>query len=129
MNNRRVLARPAIVNFMKYRNHRKEPYFTFVKNGQKTIEGRLRKGKYAKIQSGDIIEVNNEDETEKIDVLVKRVAYYRSIKEMLTSEPLKRILPNVNTIDQGINAYREFYSPEQEKEFGMVAIEVEKTVG
>lgn len=113
---------------MKYHNHRKEPYFTFIKNGQKTIEGRLRKGKYAKIQTGDIIEVNNEDETERIDVLVKRVAYYRSIKEMLTSEPLKRILPNVNTIDQGINVYLEVYSPEQEKEFGTVAIEVEKRV-
>lgn len=111
---------------MKYRNHRKEPYFTFLKNGQKTIEGRLRKGKYTKIQPGDILEVNDENETEKIEVLVKRVSYYRSIKEMLTSEPLKKLLPDVDTIDQGINVYREFYSPEEEQQFGMVVIEVEK---
>jgi len=44
---------------------------------------------------------------------------------MLENEPIKKILPNANSIDQAIKIYREFYTPEQEKRFGMIAIEIE----
>lgn len=111
---------------MKHKNHRAEPYFTLLKNGQKTIEGRLRKGKYTKIKPGDYIEVYNPEETAKIDVKVKRVARYSSFRELLTQEPVRMLLPNVKTLDQAINVYRSFYTSQQEKQFGVVSIEVEK---
>lgn len=113
---------------MHYHNHRSEPYFSFLKNGQKTIEGRLRKGKYARIQPGDEIEVFNKDETDKINVVVKRVTNYPTIRAMLTAEAFIKILPDVTTVDQGIAVYRKFYPPEDEHQFGVVAIEVEKVV-
>ncbi len=110
---------------MKYHNHRAEPYFTFLKNGQKTIEGRVRKGWYAEVKPGDEIEVRNNEETESVQVVVTRVAKYDSIRSMLERESLKQLLPDVETVEQGIEVYRRFYTPEQEAEFGMVAIEVE----
>lgn len=110
---------------MKYHNHRTEPYFTFLKNGQKTIEGRVRKGWYRNVKPGDEIEVYNEEEMDKVLVLVKRVAQYQSIREMLAKEPIKKLLPDVDTVEQGVNVYRKFYTLEQEQQFGMVAIEVE----
>ena len=109
---------------MRYHNHRAEPYFTFLKNGQKTIEGRIRKGWYRNVQPGDEIVVYNDKETDGIETLVGRVAKYRSIEDMLTHEPIKKMLPDVNSIDEGIRVYRKFYTPEQERNFGMVAIEV-----
>lgn len=111
---------------MKYRNHRVEPYFTFLKNGQKTVEGRVREGKYCNIKPGDEIDVFNVEETESVLVSVKRVACYKSIKDMLTKEGVKKLLPDMETIDQGVEVYRNFYTPEQEKKFGVVAIEVER---
>lgn len=108
-----------------YKNHRAEPYFTFEKTGQKTIEGRARKGKYSQIKPGDFIVVHTNDETDYFSVRVKRVAPYPSIKAMLETEGLKNLLPDVDTMDEGIELYRKFYSQQQESEFGMVAIEVE----
>lgn len=111
---------------MKYHNHRAEPYFTFLKNGQKTIEGRIRRGKYAAIRPGDEIVVYNNEETDSVEVIVKKVTTYLSFEEMLTKEPLSKLLPDAKTVDEGIGVYRKFYTAEEEKEFGVVAIEVER---
>lgn len=111
---------------MKYHNHRAEPYFTFLKNGQKTIEGRVRKGWYCNVKLGDEIEVYNENETDSILTKVIRVTQYPSIRDMLTKESINKLLPDVDTIDRGIKVYRKFYKLEQERQFGMVAIEVER---
>ena len=112
--------------FKTYHNHRVEPYFTYVKNGQKTIEGRIKKGQYKDIIPGDHIVVHNESETDNIEVIVKDIRTYNTIKEMLSKENLKKILPDAKSIDHGVQIYGKFYSNEQEKEFGVVAIEVER---
>lgn len=112
-------------DFTTYHNHRAEPYFTFLKNGQKTIEGRIKKGWYRFVKSGDHIIVYNEEENDLVEVLVKGVRTYSSIQEMLEQEPIKKLLPDIKTIDEGIEVYKRFYTEEQQREFGVVAIEVE----
>lgn len=113
-------------NLVTFANHRAEPYFTFVKNGRKTIEGRLRKGNYARVKPGDHIVIWNVKETDKLEVLVRRVKMYKSFEQMLRSEPLKKVLPNVETVKDGVEIYKKFYTKDQEKKFGVVAIGVEK---
>ena len=108
-----------------YHNHRAEPYFTFLKNGQKTIESRVKKSKYKNIKPGDIITVHNNEETDSVNVIVRRVSTYSSIKDLLESEELKRVLPDVDSIEQVIEIYRKFYTSKQESKYGMVAIEIE----
>ena len=112
------------MNHKTYRNHRNEPYFTFLKNGQKTIEGRIKKGKYTDIAPKDHIVVSKKESTETIEVLVIGVRTYKTFKEMLSHEPLQKVLPNTNSIDAGAAIYRQFYSAEQEKQYGVVAIEI-----
>lgn len=119
----KVLSRTS---FTTYINHRAEPYFTFVKNGQKTIEGRVCKGEYQQLSLGDHIMVNNNEETEVVEVVVRRIARYASFRDMLAHEPLKQVLPNVTSIEQGLETYRQFYAPAQEQEFGVVAFEFER---
>jgi len=109
-----------------FANHRAEPYFTFVKNGQKTIEGRLRKGEYANLKVGDHIIVQNDNETDSVEVEVKDIRSYPTFEAMLNNEDLKRVLPDVETIDQAVQVYRQFYTPQQEAEFGVMAIEVNR---
>lgn len=110
---------------MTYHNHRAEPYFTFIKNGQKTFEGRIRKGWYRLVKPGDHIIIYNEEETDSIEVLVKSARPYVSMREMIENEPLKKLLPDVETIEQGIKVFKRFYTEEQEREFGAVAIEIQ----
>lgn len=107
-----------------YHNHRVEPYFTFLKNGQKTIEGRLQKGKYSLIKPGDYITVYNKDETDHVETIVVDVRKYRSIAEMLKTEQLKKMLPDVKTVDEGMQRYRDIYTKEDEEKYGAVAIEI-----
>jgi len=107
-----------------YHNHRADPYFTFVKNSKKTIEGRLKKDKYALIAPGDHIVVHNQEETDSVEVVVKGVRSYESFEELLKEEPLKKVLPDANSVEHGVKIYRQFYSPEQERRHGVVAIEV-----
>ena len=111
---------------MTYHNHRMEPYFTFVKNGQKTIEGRLKKGWYRDVMPGDHAIVYNKDESDSVEVTVKAVRTYNSVREMLEQEPLNKLLPDIKTVEQGISVYKKFYTDEQQKKFGVVAIEVER---
>ncbi|MFH0905296.1 MAG: ASCH domain-containing protein [bacterium] len=114
----------ASTDFTTFSNHRAEPHFTFVKNGQKTIEGRLKKGEYANLKTGDHIVVQNDDETDSVEVIVKDVRPYPTLLEMLSREKLNEILPDIKNIDQAMQAYRQFYTPEQEAEFGVIAIEI-----
>ena len=110
--------------FDTYRSHRAEPYFSFVKDGRKTIEGRIRKGKYCSIKPGDHIVVSNEAETDSVEVLVTGARAYGSFREMLTVEPLEKVLPDVLSVDEGVTVYRKFYTEEMEDEYGVIAIEV-----
>ncbi len=114
------------INFTTYHNHRAEPYFTFLKNGQKTIEGRVKKGWYRFVKPGDHIIVYNEDESDSVEVLVRDVRSYTSIQDMLEHEPLKKLLPDAETIERGIEVYKRFYTDEQQRNFGVIAIEVER---
>jgi ASC-1-like (ASCH) protein len=107
-----------------YKNHRLEPWFGYLKSGQKSIEGRLKRGKYAMIQVGDRMEVNNEDESDIVAVEVMGVREYLSFKAMLLSEPIDKVLPGISDINEALSIYRRFYSEDEEKKFGVVAIEI-----
>lgn len=115
--------------FATFSNHRSEPYFTFVKNGQMTIEARLRKGKYRLIKPGDHIVVNDEEETDSFEVSVKAVRNYKTFKELYTHEPLNKVMPDVKTVKEALKViFSRFYTKDQEKKFGVVAIVVEKNL-
>lgn len=106
-----------------YANHRSEPYFTYVQNGQKSVEGRLCTGLYAHVKHGDHIRVLSVDESASVQVEITAVRQYPSFKDMLQREVLHAVLPNVHTVDDGVAIYRQFYTEEQERESGVVALE------
>lgn len=108
-----------------YKNHRAEPYFTFVREGKKTVEGRLVKGKYAEIKTGDSINIHTNDEADNFWVNVVGVRKYQTFRELLEQEGAKKVLPNAKDVEDGVSIYREFYSEADEQKYGVVAIEVE----
>lgn len=101
--------------------HVQEPFFTQIKDGFKTIEGRCAGGDYNRIGSGALILFN------KCLVLeVKEVRSYGSFSDMLKAESLEKVLPGVKTIEEGVQVYRRFYSEDKERSNGVIAICIEK---
>ncbi|KAL6214812.1 hypothetical protein ACLB2K_014244 [Fragaria x ananassa] len=98
-----------------------EPFFTQIKDGLKTIEGRCNVGDYSRIGSGALILFNK-----CLIVEVKEVRSYGSFLDMLKAESLQKVLPGVNTIEEGVQVYRRFYTEEIERSNGVIAICIEK---
>ena len=99
-----------------------EPYRSLVINGKKTVEGRLNKGKFASIKTGDILML----EQEKIQFEVIKKSIYLNFKTMIEKEGLSNVLPDKNNIKEATNVYYEFYTKEQEKEYGVLAIKIKR---
>lgn len=97
-----------------------EPYKSFILAWQKTVEWRLNKGEFANLKIGDILEF--EDTGEKMKVI--NLTLYPDFQLMLENEGLKHVLPWVKSIEDGIAVYHQFYTPAQEAEFGVLAIQI-----
>ncbi|KNC77234.1 hypothetical protein SARC_10303 [Sphaeroforma arctica JP610] len=94
-------------------------YYNLLASGKKSVEGRLNMGDEAHVCVGDILVMNG-----TLRLHVKRIALYGSIQEYLVTEGLDVCLPDKDTIDEGVQVYYRFYTPEQEAEFGVLAFEV-----
>lgn len=99
-----------------------EPYASFVCDGQKTVEGRLNRGKFAELEVGDVIEMN--DERTPFEVVSK--TSYATFRAMLEAEGIANVLPDKYTLDAGVEVYYKFYTLEEERMHGALAIRIRK---
>jgi ASC-1-like (ASCH) protein len=114
-------------NFSK---HVSEPWYSLIKAGVKTAEGRLNKGDFAQMKIGDIVEWFNTEGSKKKSFLTRIVGinHYHSFDAMIRGERLKNTLPlsSIRTIKQGVEeVYYKYYTPEDERKYGIVAIQLE----
>lgn len=100
-----------------------EPYMTFIEQGKKTVEGRVGTSYYTKIKPKDVVCFHNK--TKEIWCEIIRTSSYPTFKAMLEQEGLKNMLPQANSIEEGVEIYRKFPSfAEKERIFGAFALEV-----
>lgn len=97
-------------------------WFEFIREGKKTIEGRLNKGKFKDMKIGD--RFNFVNDSNKVTVQISNKTKYKTFEEYLLMEGLKRTLPNIKTIKDGLDVYYNYYTKNQEKEHKIVAIEI-----
>jgi len=105
--------------------HKDGPWFSLIGSREKSIEGRLKKGKYSRIKPGDYLLVYSPGEKDCLKANVLAVRYYDSFRDMLEEEGLTKVLPGVRNIETGVETYRKIYPQEDERNFGVVAIEIE----
>jgi ASC-1-like (ASCH) protein len=79
------------------------PTFDFIMSGIKTVEGRKNSPKYQEYKSGDILIFECGDNTLK--TVIKDIKKYTDVNEYLQKETLKKTLPCVKTIKEGIKIY------------------------
>ena len=98
-----------------------ESSFERIKNGTKTIEFRLYDEKTKKIKISDKIEFSKlPDLQEKI--LVDVLDIYR---EKTFENLFKKIYTDEDEIEKKIKSMYQFYSKEQEREYGVIGIKID----
>jgi ASC-1-like (ASCH) protein len=114
-------------NDIKYSEHLSEPWFSLISLGLKTVEGRKNKGKFKEMKIGDVIEWYNND-FKKRTVLTKIVkkTEYKTFEDYLTSEGLENCLPGIPSLEHGLSVYFKYYTKEDESQYGVIAITLEK---
>lgn len=95
-----------------------EPYLSFIKSGQKTVEGRLAKKKYLNLSKGDLIKIND------LEVEVMNVSKYKSFEDLMSTEGIKNVIPNAKSLKEAVDIYYQFYSKKDENLFGVVGISI-----
>jgi len=106
----------------------KEPWFSLIENGQKTVEARLFKGIFTQYRVNDTIRFINTWNGQEKSVLVKitKLTKYPNFGDLLFSEQLYKVLPGIPNIKCGITVYDKIYKDFSEiKEHGTLAIELE----
>ncbi|XP_078434701.1 uncharacterized protein LOC144705762 [Wolffia australiana] len=135
--------------------HVQEPFFSQLRSGEKTVEGRCALGKYTQIKEDDLLIINKhlllrvENERGGYDCLddvntrmlntiyldhglsdpppwMQNIKHYPSFFAMLDAETLDKVLPGIKTIEEGVQIYRKFYSEEIEMSNGVLAIYVSR---
>ena len=116
------------MNKTEHRMHLDPEPFRMIESGEKTFELRLYDEKRREIREGDIIRFEDStDEEEILKVLVKKLHVFKSFKELYDSLPLTRCgytesdVANASCLDM-----EKYYSPEKERKYGVVGIEVEQ---
>ena len=100
-----------------------EDPFERIKNETKTVEFRLYDEKRRTIQIGDEIEFSKLPELQekllvKVIDLYKEESFEKLFKKVFVGEDKEKIIEKAKSMNR-------FYTPEQEKEYGVVGIKIE----
>jgi len=111
---------------MLYTKHLSEPWFSLIKLGIKKCEGRLNKGDFAEMKKGDVILFENNDFgfPRSFQCKIKHIRDYKSFEKYLESETLKKCLPGIDRIEDGVNIYYKYYKKEDEEKYKIKAIRI-----
>ena len=104
-----------------------EKYFEYIKRGTKRIELRLYDEKRQKINIGDTIIFQKEPELEiTMKVKVIGLLRYNTFEELFEDFDIEMLADKSMTKQELLNVLEEFYTPEKQKQYGVVGIRIEK---
>ena len=102
--------------------------------GRKTVEGRLNRGKFAQYQVDDVIklrrDVRSKDgvlqdgEPDKARVKIVAIHHYPDFLSLCQNEGYERVIPSASSVEEAAAVYDKYYSPEEQTQDGVLAIEV-----
>lgn len=112
---------------MKYKMRLRTQPFNKIYNGLKTIELRLFDDKRSMIKIEDVIRFELLEESDKwIEVKVKELFRFDTFEELYATLPLEKLgYTEDNKEDANYMNMRQYYTEEDEKKYGVLAIEFE----
>ncbi len=99
-----------------------EPYLSLIRSGVKKIEGRVFSLKYQTFKPGDTLRLYND--AGELWCKLSAIRPYKTFRDMLLAEGLSSVVPNVSTPEEGVAVYASFPNYSEEKEYGVIALEV-----
>lgn len=103
-----------------------QEYFAAIKEGRKTVEVRLNDENRRKIKVGDTIEfIRVPEQNETLEVQVIHLRKYDTFKEMYESIPFQDFDCEGWSMKEMVEGTYQIYTPEQEKQWGTVAITIQ----
>lgn len=97
--------------------------FEIVKSGTKNIEARVNDEKRRKLKIGDqIIFLKRPDEIEQIAAIVEDLIYYDTFVDLVAAYTIEELYLNTYTKEEYLKLLKGFYSDEEIKRYGVVAI-------
>ena len=103
-----------------------EPWYSQIKSGVKKVEGRKGTDKWKLIKPND--ELVFFCERNSFVTRVTKINEYLgkdALKEYLETEGLKATLPGVESLQDDMNVYLQWSTPEQITEYGFLGIHIE----
>lgn len=100
--------------------HCKDPWFSYIRQGIKPVEGRKNTHTYKKIKVGD--QINFINGKESFIANVTEIREYNSIEDYLHDVTLEKALPGVKTIEEGLNIYYQWSTEEKIRQYGFLAL-------
>ena len=102
-------------------------YFDYINNGTKRVELRLYDEKRQKINIGDTIIFQKEPELEiTMKVKVIELLRYNTFEELFEDFDIEMLADKSMTKQELLNVLEEFYTPEKQKQYGVVGIRIER---
>lgn len=99
-----------------------DPWFSYLKEGKKPVEGRKGTPKYREIRAGDCIRFVKPEGGESFLMTVKKIDAFRSLDDYLNGVGLTNALPGVKTLEEGRNIYLQWSTEKQIAEHGFLGI-------
>ena len=102
-----------------------------IRDGRKTVEGRLARDKFLDIKSGDVISVREDFyvdgaisscKEDSLRIKVVAVEMFDDFRSMLQAIGFKKAVPYAKTLDEAYIEYLRFYSEASQKEHGVLGI-------
>ena len=89
--------------------HIEDPHFDNILNGKKIYETRVNDEKRQLVKLGDIIEWTHRTENRQpYSIVVIGIDYFKSFKDAIETSGVKKVLPNVSTVEEGVKLYEAF---------------------
>jgi ASC-1-like (ASCH) protein len=104
-----------------------EKYICWIRDGVKTVEGRVNDPKYENIKAGSLIRLfDQSNESSYVLCLVKSVNRYKTFEEMLKTEGVSNCVPETSDLEEALKIYRGFPGYEvREVKYGALAFQLQ----
>jgi ASC-1-like (ASCH) protein len=103
----------------------KEPFYTQVKNGTKTLEGRVNDNKRKKLKQFECITITDTENNNPFEVVLNKLTYYDSFEEMVQKNNTSKLIPSAKTKEEALAVYINIPGyVEEAKVYGVVCLHI-----
>lgn len=100
--------------------HCDDPWFSYIRQGVKPVEGRKKTHTYKRIKAGDQINFSNGKES--FVAAVTEIREYATLEEYLNDVTLEKALPGITSLEEALQIYYQWTTEEKIRQYGFLGI-------